>query len=132
VTYDQPNLEYLNKLNISVPISAAISSYSRVVMSHYLHKYRDNIYAMDTDGIKVDCKLDPSEIDSKEIGKMKYEYTFKKAIFPAPKVYGGIVDGQYKGRSEIVKLKGVKVPISYAQLCTTLNKNSCLSIQQEK
>ncbi|OLD85472.1 MAG: hypothetical protein AUG81_12640 [Verrucomicrobia bacterium 13_1_20CM_4_54_11] len=102
-------------------------------MYHYLIKYGNNILAIDTDGIKVDCQIDPTEIDSKELGKMKYEYTFIEAVFPAPKVYGGILEKPYKQyEKELVKVKGLKNPISYGWLKTILNKDRLLPIPQEK
>lgn len=119
--------------NISVPIAAAITAWSRIHMYHYLIKYSNNILAIDTDGIKVDCQLDPSEIDSKELGKMKYEYTFTEAVFPAPKVYGGELEKPYKQyEKELVKVKGLKNPIPYYGLKQILNKDKYLPIPQEK
>jgi hypothetical protein len=95
VSYDLKD-EDINISNISIPISSAIAAYSRVEMSKYIRKYDKNLYYIDTDGIKVDCELDSSEIDSKELGKMKYEFTFKEAVFPGLKVYGGILLKAYK------------------------------------
>lgn len=133
LTYDKINNEDLGRLNISVGISAAIAAYSRIEMTHFLTKYRDNIYAVDTDGIKVDRKLCPSEIDSKKLGKMKYEYTFKEAVFPAPKVYGGILEKPYKSyQKEMTKVKGLKSAIKYSELKTILNKDKALIFMQEK
>jgi len=125
--------EELELENISVPIAAAVTAWSRIHMYHYLIKYGNNILAIDTDGIKVDCQIDPTEIDSKELGKMKYEYTFIEAVFPAPKVYGGILEKPYKQyEKELVKVKGLKNPISYGWLKTILNKDRLLPIPQEK
>jgi hypothetical protein len=31
-----------------------------------------------------------------ELGKMKHEFTFEKAIFIAPKVYGGLIKDEKK------------------------------------
>lgn len=102
-------------------------------MSHYLNKYRNNIYAVDTDGIKVDCMLSPSEMDNKELGKMKFEYTLKEGVFPAPKVYGGLLEKPYKKyKTELTKVKGLKNPISYFELKRVLNKDNPLKIMQEK
>jgi len=102
-------------------------------MYRYLIKYSGHILAIDTDGIKVDCQLDPSEIDSKELGKMKYEYTFTEAVFPAPKVYGGKLEKPYKQyEKELVRVKGLKNPISYYGLKQILNKDKSLTIPQEK
>ena len=133
LTYNKINSEDLRMINISVGISAAIAAYSRIEMTHFLTKYRDNIYAVDTDGIKVDCKLSPSEIDNKKLGKMKYEYTFKEAVFPLPKVYGGILEKPYKNyQNEMTKVKGLKSSIKYSELKTILNKDKALTFMQEK
>jgi hypothetical protein len=134
LSYDKYDTdEDINITNISVSISSAIAAYSRIEMSYYLNKYRDNIYAVDTDGIKVDCMLSPSEIDNKELGKMKYEYSFIEAVFPAPKVYGGILQKPYKGcKTEMTKVKGLKNKISYPQLKSILHKDKSLVLVQEK
>lgn len=132
-TYDKTNDDEVDITNISIPISSAIAAYSRIEMSHFLTKYKNNIYAVDTDGIKVDCMLSPSEIDNKELGKMKYEYTFKEAVFPAPKVYGGLLEKPYKKyKNELTKVKGLKSSISYAELKSVLNKGKALKFLQEK
>jgi hypothetical protein len=133
ISYDKTDDEEVHISNISLPISSAIASYSRIQMSHYLYKYRNELYAMDTDGIKVGCKLDPSEIDKKEIGKMKYEYTFKEGVFVAPKVYGGLLEKPYKKYNyELTKVKGLKNKVSYLELKSVLNKYHPLKINQEK
>lgn len=95
--------------NISVTISSAIAAYSRMTMSYYMHKYNEFIYSIDTDGIKLSTHLDNDEIDNKKLGKMKYEFSFFEAVFPAPKVYGGILKQPYKKyNKELVKVKGLK------------------------
>jgi len=133
VSYDLETEEEINISDISIPISSAIAAYSRVVMSKYIRKYDKNLYYIDTDGIKVDCELDSSEVDSKELGKMKYEYTFKEAVFPGLKVYGGILLKRYKKYLlEIVKVKGLKVLISYYHLNSMNNKYNPSIIEQEK
>jgi hypothetical protein len=119
--------------NISVPISAAISAYSRNVMTHYLMKYTDNIYSIDTDGIKIDCELSEDEIDNKKLGKMKYEYEFSEAVFPAPKIYGGLLTKPYKKyKDQLVKVKGLKNVLDYWELKTLLKKNAVILKEQEK
>lgn len=133
LSFDQNNLDDFSLNNISVPISAAIASYSRITMNKFLRKYEDLIYSIDTDGIKTTAVLDPSDVDNKKLGYMKYEYTLKEAVFPAPKVYGGKLEKPYKGfNDELVKIKGVKNPIKYDRLKTVLNKNNKLIINQEK
>ena len=132
VSYDQ-NDENINISDISIPISSAIAAYSRIEMSKYIRKYDKNLYYIDTDGIKVDCELDSSEIDSKELGKMKYEFTFKEAVFPGLKVYGGILLKAYKKFLDwMVKVKGLKVDISYYHLNSMNNKYATSVIEQEK
>lgn len=133
ISYDKLEEDELDTANISVIISSAIASYSRIQMSYFMNKYQNNLYAIDTDGIKVDCKLDSSEVDNKQLGKMKYEYTFKEAVFIAPKVYGGLLERPYKKyKTEVTKVKGLKNQISYRGLKTVLNKNNPLKVKQEK
>lgn len=119
--------------NVSVPISAAISAYSRIKMSHFLVKYAESMHYIDTDGIKLDREIDPSEIHNSDLGYMKQEETFKEAIFALPKVYGGILEKpNKKGKMEIVKVKGVKDPICFKDLKKILKKGAKLDIMQEK
>lgn len=125
-------IEELKISDVSVGISAAIASYARIVMSHYLIKYENSIICCDTDGIKLSCELDPTEIHHNQLGKMKYEYTFKCMVSPGAKVYGGVLKNRYKGLDEIVKIKGVSQPISYYQLSTILYKDNPLKIEQER
>lgn len=138
ITYKQTQSELddenvSSEVNTSVPVAAAITAYARIEMTKYLSKYKNNIYAIDTDGIKIDCKLDPVFMDSKVLGKMKYEYTFKWAIFPAPKVYGGYLLKPYKKwKNEMVKIKGVKVPISFFNLLGIIYEDKSLIIDQQK
>lgn len=133
LSYNSHNTEDLNMNDISVPIASAISAYSRVTMNKFLIKYSENIFAIDTDGIKVNKELDLIDIDNKELGKMKYEYTLNEGIFPAPKVYGGVLKEPYKSfNKELVKIKGVKNLISYETLKPVLSRNEKLIINQEK
>jgi hypothetical protein len=94
--------------NISIAVSAAISSYSRIHMTRFITKYSDSICYIDTDGIKTSSVIDKQEIGS-ELGKMKFEGSFKEAIFIAPKVYAGVSTDS----SMTVKVKGLKGSISY-------------------
>ena len=133
VSYEKTPSDGVNIDNISVPISSAIAAYSRITMSKYMVKYSKNLYAIDTDGIKISCKLNSSEVDNKELGKFKYEFTFKEAVFPAPKVYGGLLLKPYKNYNcELVKIKGLKNPIPYFIFKSIQNKNTNLVILQEK
>jgi hypothetical protein len=133
VSYDKTNSDEINITDISVPIASAIAAYSRIEMSKYIRKYNENIYYIDTDGIKVDCDLDQAEIDSKELGMMKYEYSLHEGVFPSPKVYGGILTKPYKNyKYEIVKIRGLKNPISFNNLKRMNNKHNVIKLKQEK
>jgi DNA polymerase family B len=132
ISYDKDS-EDVKIDNISVSISSFISAYSRNVMTHYLMKYADNLYAIDTDGIKIFGKLSDTEIDNKKLGKMKYEYEFYEGVFPAPKIYGGILTKPYKKyEKELVKVKGLKNPLEYLELKALLKKDTVIKKEQEK
>lgn len=131
VSYKSGSSEELEYVGVSVSVSAAIASYARIVMSHYLVKYSDHLICCDTDGIKVSCDLDSKEVDDTKLGMMKYEYTFTAMVSPGAKMYGGILKTPYKGLNEIVKVKGVKKPISYYNLTKLLYKNMPIKVLQE-
>ena len=60
--------------------------------------------------------------------KKKYIFFFEdEGVFISPKVYGGI-----NSKYEYVKVKGLKNPISFAQLKSLLKKDQILNITQEK
>jgi hypothetical protein len=65
------------------------------------------LYYTDTDSIDINKPLDELFI-GKDLGKMKLEHIFDKAIFLAPKVYGGITSDY-----EYIKVKGLKNPLSF-------------------
>lgn len=119
---DEPN----TSLNISIPISTAVTAWARVFMSQFKNNPNFILYYTDTDSIDIDKPLD-EEFIGKELGKMKLEHIFNEAIFLAPKVYGGITDTY-----EYVKAKGAKNIISFSDLKTLLIKDNKLVISQEK
>jgi len=127
ITYLDEKERYSNRtLNISVPISAAVTGYSRIHMSQFKLMRGINVFYSDTDSIDLDKPLDPKFIGS-EIGKMKLEQIFKKVVYLAPKVYGGVTS-EY----EYIKIKGLNNPISFDELSSLLVKDSKLEIPQEK
>jgi hypothetical protein len=94
----------MTKFNISISLSAAITAYARIHMSQFKSDYSSyNLYYSDTDSIAIDEPLEDNMI-GKELGKMKLEHIFKKAVYLGPKVYGGITN---EGE-EIIKAKGYK------------------------
>jgi len=117
--------------NISVSISSAISSYSRIFMSNIkmkLIKDGIKIFYTDTDSLFTNKYLNKNLIGTK-IGQWKLEYDFDEAVFLAPKVYGGIIK---KDKTEITKIKGFKNKVSYKNLKSLLNKNKSLSLSHKK
>jgi hypothetical protein len=97
--------------NVSVGIAAAISAWSRIEMTEYVMENSNNICYIDTDGIKITSEL-PSHQVGPKLGQMKWEGKFVESTFIAPKVYGGITTDS----EMIIKVKGLKLPISYWEL----------------
>ncbi|KDQ05583.1 hypothetical protein BOTBODRAFT_81997, partial [Botryobasidium botryosum FD-172 SS1] len=76
-------------LNISLPISAAVTAYARMNIYQYkdsVVKQGGTLYYSDTDSIFTSMPL-PESMVSAELGKMKLEYVASRAVFLAPKVY---------------------------------------------
>jgi hypothetical protein len=118
--------DFNRSINISIPISLAVTAYARVHMSQFKTMKGITIYYSDTDSFDVDKPLDPKFI-GKELGKMKLEHIFKEVVYLAPKVYGGKTNDY-----EYVKIKGVKVPVPFEELKDLLNKDKSLEISQSK
>jgi hypothetical protein len=119
--------DQIKTLNISIPISLTVTAAARVYMSKFKNMKDLSIYYTDTDSIDIDKPLDPKYVGS-GLGKFKLENIFSKAIFLAPKVYGGITsEGE-----ELVKVKGLKNPIKFDSLTSLLDKDSQLEITQDK
>ena len=74
------------KMNVSVGVASAITSYARIHMQQYLQNKDYNVYYTDTDSIVTDRPIDSTHI-GKALGQMKLEYQISKGIFLAPKVY---------------------------------------------
>lgn len=122
--------ECSKSLNISIPISTAVTGYARMVMTKYKHLDNTIIYYTDTDSIFINRELDPLLVGDK-IGQMKLEHVFKKAIFLSPKAYGGIYFKNGK-EQEFIKIKGLKTSIKFNELLGLLNKDSSIILNQEK
>jgi len=94
----------MTKFNISISLSAAITAYARIHMSEFKGEHNlYDLYYSDTDSIAIDKPLDDKFV-GKELGQMKLEHIFEKAVYLGPKVYGGIT----KNGEEIIKAKGYK------------------------
>jgi hypothetical protein len=127
VSYQNSDLLLETNANVNISIAAAITAYARIHMSQFLGNPLLNVLYTDTDSIDIDQPLDPKFI-GKDLGKMKLEYVFNKAIFLAPKVYGGILEDG----TELTKVKGFKNSVPYSDLKTLLTKGSELELNQEK
>lgn len=122
-----------NNYNASIAISSAVTAYARIDMSEILVRYPYNIYAIDTDGVKMDVDLDPKYLSDTELGKMKHEYTAIKGIFIAPKVYGVLLKNpDTNDITEIVKVKGLKSHVPFEDLEKLLNKDHFQEYTHEK
>lgn len=124
--------------NISVSISAAVSSYSRISMCSYKHIPNNPPLYSDTDSVFLFKPLNV-ELIGGDLGKMKLEYIFKNIVILAPKVYGGVLDplknsGKIleKFGCEIVKIKGLKKPLNYLGLYPLLYKDNKKIVYQDK
>jgi hypothetical protein len=123
-------------LNISIPISAAVTAFARIHKSQFKNRDDFTLFYTDTDSIDINKPLDPKFI-GKELGKMKLEHIFEKILFLAPKVYSGITSSK-----KITKIKGYKSKdkfkekkknnIELEKLLPLLNKNEKLELHQDK
>jgi hypothetical protein len=127
VLFKDENQETLTNRDISIPIAAAITAYSRMFMSDLIYNPNLNIVYMDTDSIFITSTLS-NNIISKKLGNWKLEYVFNEGVFIAPKVYGGITNSN----QEITKIKGYKNSVSYSSLRTLLQKDSSLTLRHDK
>src|SRR5882762_5803605 len=67
---DETKLIADSKYNISIGIASAITSYSRIYMTHFKNNDNYNLYYTDTDSIYIDKPLDPKFIGTK-LGQFK-------------------------------------------------------------
>lgn len=124
--------DFNKELNISIPISSAITSYSRILMSKFKNLYTDNIYYSDTDSIYLDTKLDSKFISDSKLGLFKLERIFENAIFLAPKMYAGRFINKFGLYENYAKIKGVKINVNLNKLIRLLFENEHFNIVQEK
>lgn len=73
--------------NINIAIASFVTAYARIHMSQFKNNKDFKLYYSDTDSAIIDRPLPNHLVDSKVLGKMKLEYTVKKGIFLAPKLY---------------------------------------------
>lgn len=130
--FNESDDEYIN-LNISIPIASAVTAYARMYMYEFKTLNNNKCYYTDTDSVFLEKNLDDSYVGS-EIGKFKLEYTSKKAIFLAPKVYYCKTN-----LGDICKIKGFKLnkndvinTIKFEDFYDLLYKDKTILLNHEK
>jgi hypothetical protein len=128
---DSGVMKHSRYLNISLPISAAVTAYARCNIYKYKQyaESKGTLYYSDTDSIFCSCPL-PNYMLSSKLGEMKLEYTAERAVFLAPKVY--VVDLE-NGTTKF-KIKGSKnnFGLKFTDIENLLYKESSFTIKQEK
>src|ERR1043165_302022 len=74
----------------NVPIAAAITAYSRMLINEFKLLAMDlglDLYYSDTDSLVVNGALPEQYIDSATLGQLKLEHVLEEGYFVAPKVY---------------------------------------------
>jgi len=90
--------------NINIAVASAVTAYARIYMSQFKNNPNlPNLYYTDTDSTYFDGPLPDSFISNTELGKMKLEGIYDKALFLAPKLYA--LENTKDGES-IIKIKG--------------------------
>jgi DNA polymerase type B, organellar and viral/DNA-dependent RNA polymerase len=74
------------KVERNIAIASIITSYARCLLYTYLIANPATVY-MDTDSVMAARSLNPDDISSTKLGKMKLENTIKMGAFAAPKLY---------------------------------------------
>jgi len=135
LTYNMKETSHNTNLNISIPIASSITAMARVYMSQFKNNPLFDLLYTDTDSAFTDKAMDSKLIGNK-LGQLKLEHEFLKAVFLAPKVYGGIekLFNDKLTPAEYIKVKGLKDSkfIDFNSLQKLLIKNNKLSISNEK
>jgi len=122
--------------NINVCIASAITSYARDYMAQFKNNPNLKLFYTDTDSIYTNLnpeemnKLFPGIVSNNELGKLKLEGIYRKAIFLAPKCYAlEDLDGKLT-----YKVKGLtkNVKLDIRDFETLLHKDSVLIKNQTK
>jgi hypothetical protein len=132
---DEDKDKYSKSNNVNVAIASAITAFSRIYMSKFKQMKDYKVLYSDTDSIDLNSPL-PDKYVGKELGQLKLEHIWKKAIYISNKAYIGLdMDGQiYR------KIRGVKVnskefksnPIEINDFEKLLYKDSELLVNQER
>jgi DNA polymerase type B, organellar and viral len=113
-------------LNISIPISAAVTAFARIHMSQFKNRDDFTLFYTDTDSIDINKPLEPKFV-GKELGKMKLEHVFDRILFLAPKVYSGITSS-----NKITKVKGYKIKEKFTGKTNNIELEKLLPLLNKK
>jgi len=120
--------------NVNISIAAAVTAYARIHMSQYKNKVAlPQLYYSDTDSAYFDGPLPSHLVNDTELGKMRLEGIYDKAIFVGPKFYA-----LKNNKEEIIKIRGltresiIKSNISIDGLETLLTKDNNIKVNQNK
>jgi hypothetical protein len=95
-------------------ISAAITSYARLILYDYLTMYPDKVCYCDTDSVFIEDMELPH---SKELGGMKFENEFKKFVALQPKFYiAEYLKHKEKWETYKTNIFGVKLEFKYRKI----------------
>lgn len=127
---EAPKLLIWNKDERSpVHVSAAIASYSRIVLDKCIRILgEENICYVDTDGVITTKKLPDSEIHQNMLGKWKLEGVFKEFYSFGPKMYH--LDPQDGFREPINRCKGVSKKQIADALASLKNNYKYISVEK--
>lgn len=118
-----------NYLDISLPISMAVTAYARIYMQASIAM--DGIMYTDTDSIHTTNKL-PDSLVGPELGQFKLEYTAEQAVFIAPKAYAcKNINGT--GKDKIV-VRGIKEGhnLNFEDIASVCLTRIPIKVKQEK
>ena len=125
------NFDQHHGTEINIAVASAITAYARIFMSQFKNDPNFKLYYTDTDSIFVNKPL-PDHLVGSALGQLKLEYTIKKAVFLAPKVYALISDDD----KLIIKAKGLKhdaiSDLKLSDIESMLIKDSTREFSQEK
>lgn len=124
--------------NINIPISSAITSYGRIVMSQFKNHPLVKLFYTDTDSIYTNLTPDemnqifPGIVNNQALGKLKLENICTKGIFIAPKCYYI----KTKEGLEVFKIKGLNktglLSLTSTEFESLLIKNQQIMKKQTK
>ena len=117
--------------NVNIAIASGITAVARVYMSIFKNSSAFTLYYSDTDSIVIDKPL-PNDLVGDKLGQLKLEYTIKKAVFLAPKVYGLVTSDN----KEVIKIKGITSDVAssfkFNVLSCLLYEDSTRVVTQQK